>query len=157
MYVIICELLGISKIIAIVRATKDAQFKQLLKTHYAQTHFLNNYIRSLYIVLLIKNSLRKAAVLFLIFISISTGHAHFQSNNTDFLGSERLTRCFSVVKCQKSALNTRKAGYEACGKSVNPVFNWERNLLSKQCLPVRNCNTGFGYSLHFLYTSCFYN
>ena len=35
--------------------------------------------------------------------------------------------------------STRKAGVEVCGRSLRPAFNWKRNTLSTQSLPVHEC------------------
>ena len=48
--------------------------------------------------------------------------------------------------CGMPEESTRKAGFEVCGQSLRPVFDWERSTPSRQSLPVHEChecNIGF--------------
>ena len=40
--------------------------------------------------------------------------------------------------CRTPEESTRKAGFEVCGQSLRPVFDWERNTPSRQSLPVHD-------------------
>ena len=40
--------------------------------------------------------------------------------------------------CRTPEKSTRKAGFEVCGRSLRPVFDWERNTPSRQSLPVHD-------------------
>ena len=45
--------------------------------------------------------------------------------------------------CRMPEKSTRKAGFEVCGWSLCPVFDWERNMPSKESLLVHEYNIGF--------------
>ena len=45
--------------------------------------------------------------------------------------------------CRTPEKLAKKAGSEVCGRSLRPVFDWERSTPSRQSLPVRECNKGF--------------
>ena len=76
MYFIICELLRFQNVVSVA---KNANLNNCSKTtHYAQKYLLNCF--SLSIVLFFKNSSSKAFRLLFIFVHVSTGHAHFSTD-----------------------------------------------------------------------------
>ena len=57
-----------------------------------------------------------------------------------------------LSSCKTPEEQTRKAGFQVCGRSLRPVFNWERNTPSRQrCMSVIQAS----FSLYCLHTGCF--
>ena len=69
-----------------------------------------------------------------------------------------LVHCFSVVNAvyqfKMPEKSTNKAYFKVFGRSLYRVFNWERNLLSRQSLSVCKCN--IQYITLYCYTGCFH-
>jgi len=67
------------------------------------------------------------------------GHAHF-TNDEIHIPCRPMRPSTLFFGCKTPEKSTRKAGFEVCGWSLRPVFDWERNTASKESLPVRECN-----------------
>jgi len=53
--------------------------------------------------------------------------------------------------CGTPEESTRKGGFEVCGQSLRPVFDWKRDTPSRRSLPVHECNN---YRLCFAFIVC---
>ena len=77
----------------------------------------------------------------------------FQTTRYVFPGCLWDLRSMVFFSCIMPEKSTSKAGLEVCEWLLQQVLDSERNLLSRQSLPVQKCNIGFVYCL---YTSCFH-
>ena len=103
------------RITRISRNTLSSVAKDAYLNYYSKTtHYAQEYLLNCFIVFLLCYSFKKPMRPSALFFS-----------------------------CRMPENLTRKAGFKVCGWLLHPVFDWERNMPSKESLPVRECNIGF--------------